>query len=289
MKLSNKTLKDKRVRVIGVILLSCLTGYIGYNMLYPEPVFNIQTIISGCSNLNESGTTYYLDTSIINSTITYCLNITADNVTLNCQGYRVDGIYNGSGGNPAGIRTNYTNITIENCIVTDWWHGIELAGNNGTARGNTVDSYVSITTNSALGNGVNTSIYNNTIDGEYSTDYSLTFSWGIILSGSYNRVYNNTFKDNYFGLNLYQGSDHRVYLNKFSNSSIAIVTNTGAPYNYLYNNFFNETYYISVDVPPNTNYWSIKLIIFQWTYPPTPITGTPQNRRGQEYIRLERK
>ncbi|RLE39974.1 hypothetical protein DRZ77_03255, partial [Candidatus Woesearchaeota archaeon] len=77
--------------------------------------------ISTCSNLNETGATYYLTADIINSSTSYCINISANNVTLDCQGHTIDGdnvadygIY---------IKRSVaqtTNITIKNCVVTDW-------------------------------------------------------------------------------------------------------------------------------------------------------------------------
>ena len=76
--------------------------------------------ISSCSTLNESGAIYYLTENIINSSTSYCINISANNVILDCQNHKIDGddsadygiyVYRSS--------QEATNITIKNCIVSD--------------------------------------------------------------------------------------------------------------------------------------------------------------------------
>ncbi|OYT43639.1 MAG: hypothetical protein B6U88_00380 [Candidatus Aenigmarchaeota archaeon ex4484_56] len=82
---------------------------------------NLAIDITDCANLNQSGETYFLTADIINTSTSYCMNISANNVTLDCQGHTIDGddaadygiyIYRSS--------SQTTNITIKNCIVTDW-------------------------------------------------------------------------------------------------------------------------------------------------------------------------
>lgn len=85
--------------------------------------------ISDCSNLNETGQIYYLTQNITNSNNKFCLNITASNVTLNCQGYMIDGNASLKGIGTEGIRVRrdsatWTNATIKNCIINDWTWGI---------------------------------------------------------------------------------------------------------------------------------------------------------------------
>ncbi len=98
--------------------------------------------VSGCMNLNQSGETYYLNQSIWNSTETACINISADNITFDCQGYTIDGndtdntygiyIYRNSSTN--------TNITIKNCTITDWEDGIYFKN----ASGNIFQNIISV-------------------------------------------------------------------------------------------------------------------------------------------------
>lgn len=50
------------------------------------------TNISTCSNLNVTGETFLLTADIINSGNTTCMSILQDDITLNCQGYTIDGV-----------------------------------------------------------------------------------------------------------------------------------------------------------------------------------------------------
>jgi|GEM_PF-6180876 len=81
--------------------------------------------ISGCATISSSGT--HLLTANISDAVGIsdgaCVNITANDVVFDCQGFYVDG--DDSGANEHGINaTGRTNITIKNCIVTDWTRGI---------------------------------------------------------------------------------------------------------------------------------------------------------------------
>lgn len=77
--------------------------------------------ISTCANLNVAGTTYYLTADIINSSTSYCMNISANNIVLDCQGHLIQG-------NTTSVYGVYisrsletsTNITITNCTVANW-------------------------------------------------------------------------------------------------------------------------------------------------------------------------
>jgi len=114
MGLTNHIKRNKKKYGLLWIISIILTLY------FNQPVYRPYATISGCTSITSSGE-YYLDSDIINSTSMYCINITANNVVLDCQNHKVDGddsaIY--------GIYVNRasrqnTNITIRNCIVTDW-------------------------------------------------------------------------------------------------------------------------------------------------------------------------
>ena len=88
-------------------------------------IFSYQTTynpyLTDCSVLDQEGATYYLTTDIIDSSTSYCMNISANNVVLDCQGHLIDGddvadygiyVYRNS--------ATTTNITIKNCTVRDW-------------------------------------------------------------------------------------------------------------------------------------------------------------------------
>ena len=104
-----------------------------YGYTYEEAMFWNQSnknnlTITGCTILNVDNGIYYLENDIINSTTSNCMDITANNVTLDCQGNTIDG----DGGADRGIQIDRStqetsNVTIKNCILTDWdtW-GIEF-------------------------------------------------------------------------------------------------------------------------------------------------------------------
>ena len=94
--------------------------------------------IDNCTILNVPGATYYLTTDIIDSSATICMNITAENVTLDCQGHTIDGK---DMDHTIGIYSNQFNTTVRNCVVTDWAEGIVFEGsNNGIIENTTLDS-----------------------------------------------------------------------------------------------------------------------------------------------------
>jgi hypothetical protein len=84
--------------------------------------------ISNCSTLTQAGATYNLTANISianmslasNSTFK-CIDIQANNITLDCQGHQIDMNYNGSV-STIGISVTrgsptVTNVTIKNCII----------------------------------------------------------------------------------------------------------------------------------------------------------------------------
>ncbi|MCK5063394.1 MAG: right-handed parallel beta-helix repeat-containing protein, partial [Candidatus Aenigmarchaeota archaeon] len=85
--------------------------------------------ISACAVLDQEGTTYIMTSDIINSGANVCINISANDVTLDCQGYMIDGnVLTGDVGIGV-LRTSSTDtdVTIRNCVVEDWLdYGIYL-------------------------------------------------------------------------------------------------------------------------------------------------------------------
>ncbi|HOI18901.1 MAG TPA: DUF2341 domain-containing protein, partial [Candidatus Woesearchaeota archaeon] len=129
--------------------------YIDYvfvrNYSNPEPSITVTEFteisgdieISNCTNLNQAGKTYKLTGNITNSANVTCMNISANNITLDCQGYTIDGIDS----NPSnGILINRsssqnTSITITNCIVKDWNNGfLFINSSNNTIVNNHAES-----------------------------------------------------------------------------------------------------------------------------------------------------
>ncbi len=146
--------------------------------------------ISNCAELNQAGTTYTLTADIINSASSTCMDITANNIVLDCQGHTIDA--SGTVSNTHGISisrgtaTN-TNITVRNCIVTDWSNGIYFAL-----------SYNNIITNNTA---------NNNWDG---IDF---------VSSGNSIITNNTANNNhFFGIWLYYSSNNILRNNSIQSS-----------------------------------------------------------------------
>ncbi|MCK4997860.1 right-handed parallel beta-helix repeat-containing protein, partial [Candidatus Pacearchaeota archaeon] len=107
--------------VIGIISGETLSSNYGIEL---GSFFGIaaegDTEISGCTNITSPGT-YLLTADITDSSISYCMNISANDVTLDCQGHTIDGDDSAGYGIYA-YRESATNanIAIQNCVVNDW-------------------------------------------------------------------------------------------------------------------------------------------------------------------------
>jgi hypothetical protein len=102
------------------------------------PLAKADTYLTSCAVLDTPGETYYLTQDIIDSTAPLCMNITADNVTLDCQGHTIDGV---NATNTVGISANdRNNVTIKNCVLTEWYRPITVTNSNDIiVRNNSID------------------------------------------------------------------------------------------------------------------------------------------------------
>jgi parallel beta-helix repeat protein len=164
------------------------------------------TYISGCSNLNQEGETYYLTADIIDSSISPCMTISANNIILDCQNHAIDGDdVAGYGIHVSGI----TNITIKNCILSDWaTASIYLFSSsnnqiiNSTANSNRFGIWLSSSSNNQ--------IINSTANSNYYGIY--------LLTSSNNQIINSVMNSNEFGIYLNIGEDNQIYNNLFNNN-----------------------------------------------------------------------
>ncbi|RMF90051.1 MAG: hypothetical protein D6733_04875, partial [Methanobacteriota archaeon] len=154
-------------------------------------VYSGPTQISSCTAISSPGV-YVLNRSIINSSASTCITITASNVVFDGAGHRIDGQDLGSPTYQKGVYVHnstatLTNVTVKNLVVTDWWHGIYYQnaqnGNiiNNTASSNYNGLYLSSSSNNNLtGNNASSNTGN-----------------GIHLSSSSgNNLINNTAQEN---------------------------------------------------------------------------------------------
>jgi len=182
-------------------------------------IYSYETTWGKCSVLDIPGKIYKMGADIIDSTTSYCMNISANNVTLDCQGHTIDGddvadygiyVYRSA--------ATTTNITIKNCVLTDW---------------DTVNIYLRYANNNVLENISSTS----------SPDYGLYFD-----SSNSNTLTNITANSNYNGL----------YLDYYSNSNTLtdITSNSNSNYGLrLYSSDSNTL----TDITSNSNSYGLYL------------------------------
>ncbi|MCK4500414.1 DUF2341 domain-containing protein, partial [Candidatus Babeliales bacterium] len=153
--------------------------------------------LTNCGTIDQAGN-YYLSDNLINRNITTCLTITADQVTLNCYNYQITG---NDLNNSIGIDLSQTsNVTINNCQLTDWATGIfgryvdhTTLTNNQFSSGLTAGVW--LTDWNADWSVAGSQTNNNLIDQNQFSDIA---GYGVILAGGDD----NTISQNTFGSSL---------------------------------------------------------------------------------------
>jgi len=287
-KLKNK-LKYKKESVTGIKLIFKSPMLVDAGV-YLKNQFNFSLFgdyditldpdVSACTTLSSEGGVYTMNASITNEDAQTCMNITANNVVLDCAGFTIDG--DDSGEYQTGIfiqrgSSETTNVTIKNCVITDWYgapiHLVNADGNNLT----NIDA-------SSCG-----SSYGIRLDGgsDYNTLTHINASsnafHGIMISGDHNNISNViTHSHGWYGIED-AGGDSNIYddITTYSNSGgfwLASSTNTtvknsvirdntnygirlhsagnnGA--NKFYNNLFNNTVNINFLITTYNNIWNL--------------------------------
>ncbi len=166
------------------------------------------TPISACTTISLPGE-YILNTNILNSGVSSCINITSNDVIFDGASYTIDGI---DSMNTYGVFVHnstiaLTNITIKNLNLLDWANGIYL--------NNSIN-------NTIIYNNVGSNIWNGILL-EYSNNNKLignsvtNNNWGISLySSNNNNLSGNNAKSNlYIGIylaNYYLGSNNNTLI-----------------------------------------------------------------------------
>jgi parallel beta-helix repeat protein len=258
---------NKGLAKVGVLVFLVLILFLAY-YLFSKNVKaqgNDPIEITDCSVLDQENVIYYLTTDIINSSALTCMNITANNITLDCQGHTIDG-KDTSGTFGIYIKRSSattTNITIKNCVVTDWGDAGVYVEN---AKGN-IFSNISLNSNPDDNfdfelNGLsdtNNKILNVTItNGGYGiyfyygsgntienvsiiniTNEAIYFSSGTPNLGN-NLVANSTVINAGKGIEVYHSDNNVIYSNIIKNSSYGVYI-ISSQNNTFYNNLFNNT------------------------------------------------
>lgn len=130
------------------------------------------------------------DDTILNSSIDACrgqgLEINADDVALDCQGYSVTGNTNRSSGI---VAKDVDNVTVRNCRIENYYSGIQLE------------------------NVSNPSLINNTANSNYATGIEMLNVTGGLVSG-------NEFSDNWDGIYLEDSRDNKIVSNRAHRNKI---------------------------------------------------------------------
>ena len=149
---------------------------------------------TSCGDVNSALT---LSTNLV--TTGDCLVVNTSDITINCDGYSITG---DAGGGDYGILdiVGYDNVTVQNCNIVDFDHGIRFTyfGENATIINN---SFVNNSRGVHL-ETISTLIVNNTFNEDLTDDY------GVYLdSTTFTNITNNTFYDEYDVAAIYLDSD----------------------------------------------------------------------------------
>jgi len=199
-----KKMVDKRFFAVGLLLVLSLFLFVkvnptGFDVLTLDEPLGIQ---SGEINISECNSTFnFAENGIyfLNQSVTStgnCFNITANNVTLDCQGFLIN--HTGLPNNTGILVNGVSNVTIRNCTVQGFAKGIWL----------NYSDYSKIEYNTLSSNYVG--IYSN-----YSNE-------GFFTDNNIDRYKNNShqFEENYednYGVNLDNSNN-----NTFIRSSISL-------------------------------------------------------------------
>jgi len=154
------------------------------------PAYPTEIYIDSCQTLSEENKTYIMNKSISNA-VGICLKIGANNITLDCANYEIDGDFTGS---DYGIYINQKNDTvIQNCNIKEFAYGIYVSG-------------------TATNPDINTSLYNIT---SYNNG-GLSLGKGIMIIYARNVMASNITLYNNSGTSLGYG----IHLNSVNNAYI---------------------------------------------------------------------
>lgn len=257
-------------------------GVIDYGPLTPyqgEGAISVSACgIAGVSFENNKDYVLINDISNYNSTCFDMYNL--KNVTFDCQGYTIDGT---DAESTYGFYVSGTtnNVTIKNCKLTDFYHGIYMYGSNvkynivknvtvesssydginlRSTRYNLIDNVTSVN-NDYGGIMLYSGSYNNVTNSYFKQNscrmvgnlwWFVNMGGIIIRSSPYNYVYNNTVEDNcQQGITMWASSSNDIYANKLKSDDIFVIWETGS-YNNISSNFLNGS---AIVIEGNDNNW----------------------------------
>ncbi len=261
---------NKRKYIFAGIMLG-LIGFILLNLYF----ISASSALGNCDTISTANTVFVLNTSISNSGAT-CLTISAQNITIDCNGFNITG--DNTGSSTAGILSNQFNTTVKNCIITGYNHSIRFnsGATYGLIQSNNLTTYIGTSGSGSAGAGVylaagaNFNIINNnymnatTNDGlsVESNNNTITNNslnaiafYGLILSSTanHNHLQNNTvysLNNNAYRLDLSASNNFMINETATSGTSTSLVLRAGTGSSRVNNNTlinFNVTAGVSND------------------------------------------
>ncbi|MFH1585332.1 MAG: LamG-like jellyroll fold domain-containing protein [archaeon] len=140
-----------------------------------------------CKNLTRAGATYTLYQDI--STSGDCLIVSADNITIDGNGYKID--YGGAGSNNGVWAVGRANITVKNLNITDFYRGVWFTSTNNSL----------ISNNSASG-GNNGILLSSGKNNEIASNLVHNNGFGISTNGNNDTIQNNIAENNSYGIQV---------------------------------------------------------------------------------------
>jgi YD repeat-containing protein len=259
------------VQIIGEPIYARLWSRSGTTWKYFDYVFQSAesslVYVDRCMSLGKAATQYYLTRSLSGNEVTAnCMNITAPDVTLDCQGHSIINHQLKS----AIINSNQNGTVVQNCVLESYLGtsgaeyetsiGILLRGHNGVIKKNTVRHagsgiYVIGFNNLVEGNVVENTMKairlrdnNNTVKDNVTRNNTRGQGWGLeVWKGAGNQFINNKSYGNTYGMILSYADSTSVRCNAVSGNSIRDLYIYNASRNVSISGILPVTRYVSPD------------------------------------------
>ena len=182
--------------------------------------------VNGCMTIHRSGN-YSLTQNILTGS-SQCLDISASNVKLSCNGFSITQLNHGLNSTAVQV-ANVSNVSISGCALVSFTRGMTIRN---AAIVNVNSSSISSSPNGiSLYNVSNSSIHSNRIFGSSVAGISM-------ISVKHTKVYSNnvTLGSAGMGIAMNASLNNSIYSNFASGDSIGLYVGQGALNNTIYNN-----------------------------------------------------
>lgn len=185
------------------------------NVVAPPPAL-VSPIISNCGQTISVDGNYELDDNLVCST-NNGITITGDNVTLDCNGYKISGISPTLDGSVGIQIEGAQGVIIQNCSVTQFELGMNLIGTNQTiVQNNSIwETGSGMNLINSNQNNINNNLFYNNFYSEGGVIFSYLSEGNLIES---NTIINN----NQAGIIILNSSNSDFNLNNISNNGAGI-------------------------------------------------------------------